>query len=116
MMNDDSKAADARRPLPPLHSSFIIHHSAISSPEFPMLLFPSPSFRKQRGRIKRKPPTPPVVALALVSVEVDFFDGTDGEVRLVFNTTAENPIGDVGAAVATKWTARYGGIAYTGMA
>lgn len=76
-----------------------------------MLIIPPPEYRRRRGLPRRKPPTGP---LALVAVEVDFFDGADGEVRLFFNTTPDNPVGNVGAAAPGKWTARFGGVAYTG--
>jgi hypothetical protein len=82
------------------------------------MIIPAPPLvvRKRRGRPgKRIPPSPPVVALALVSVEVEQFDGADGFVRLVFDTTAENPLGDVSAAAAAKWTARYDGVTYEGI-
>ena len=74
-----------------------------------MLLPPIPQFRRRRGGSAR-------AALALVSVVVESADGADAHLRLVFNTTADNPLGDVSAAVATKWTARYDGVAYEGFA
>src|SRR5215218_4054525 len=75
-----------------------------------------PARRRVRRRPRRTPPTaPPPVALTLVGVEVDFFDGADGEVRLFFNTTAENPLNDVSAALPAKWTARFDGLGYQGV-
>ena len=47
-------------------------------------------------------------------MNVDFFDGIDGEVSLAFNATPADPIGDVSGADPLKWTARYGGVAYAG--
>jgi hypothetical protein len=44
------------------------------------------------------------------------FDGANGEVRLVFNTTAGNPLASVDAADPSKWTCRFDGVAYTGAA
>lgn len=76
-----------------------------------MLIIPAPEYRRRRDRPRRRPP---VGALALVAVEVDFFDGADGEVRLFFNTSADNPLADITAAAPVKWTARFGGVAYTG--
>jgi hypothetical protein len=44
------------------------------------------------------------------------FDGFNGEVRLVFNTTAEAPLASVDAADPTKWTCRFDGVSYGGSA
>ena len=57
-----------------------------------------------------------MAALALVSVEVEQFDGADGFVRLVFNATAGDPLNDASAADPAKWTARYDGVTYEGFA
>src|SRR5687767_9608720 len=69
-----------------------------------------------RRRLRRTSPATPPAALAVVSIAsvtpgVDELTG-----RVAFNTTAGAPLGDVGAADATKWTARYGDNLYDGAA
>src|SRR5687767_13107278 len=49
-----------------------------------MLLFPPSSFRKPRGRVRRKPPAP-AVALTLVSAELTFNAEDDAVLVLTFD-------------------------------
>ena len=62
------------------------------------------------------PPTPFPFSgpLLLVSAVALNFDGGSGECQLFFDTTPAHPLADLGAAVAQKWTVRYGGVLYEG--
>ena len=70
--------------------------------------------RKRRNRnFSRRAAGP--AALEVVGVEgVEIFAG-QLQVNVIFNTTAENPIGDPSAADPAKWSARFGGQKYTGV-
>ncbi len=50
-----------------------------------------------------------------MSVEIVDVDGADAYLRVIFNTTEANPLADVSAAAAAKWTARYDGVGYQGL-
>ena len=73
---------------------------------------------KRRVRRKRTPPatTAPPAALAVLGVEAVTFGEDDGQVTVVFNTTAGAPINGVGTADPVKWTARFDDKAFEGAA
>ena len=80
-------------------------------PSFPI------RFRKRRGRSKaaKATPTPPPAALEIVGIEdLSVVDETL-TVTIVFNTTEENPINDVGGADPEKFSARYLNLRYGGI-
>jgi hypothetical protein len=60
------------------------------------------------------PPPAPAVPLIVVGVANIDFPGEEGSVDVIFDTTAEAPLNDVGGADAGKWSVRIGEQRYGG--
>ena len=77
-----------------------------------MVILPPSKYRKPRPKIRPALPVTPA-GLMVVAAGAEESSG-DLEVTLTFNTSAADPIGDVGGADPAKWTARFAGMRYEG--
>lgn len=72
-------------------------------------MLPLPFIRRRRRRTAGLPP------LVMTAVEgIAPIGGGDIEMELVFDTTAEAPLAEVGSSETAKWSARYQGVRYVG--
>lgn len=79
----------------------------------PPIIYPA----KRRVHHKRRSVSAapaPVGHLNVTDVEA-VFENDELFVRVWFDTTEENPLGDISAADALKWTARFDGVRYFGL-
>ena len=80
-----------------------------------MIIIPSTQAHKPRRKKIRPAESAGPAPLAVDSVQNVSYDGTQLHMEVVFNTTPEQPLGDISGADPAKWNARWDDTRWTGV-